>query len=304
MTSLLIAENGWISFILLFWGAIALILSALQLIDAELKTQRAQKRPIFRQNYSLKYLINSFIPGTYLIMMRFAVLLLPFSTVILGRICTDILPRELDLFNDQYTVPIDDRLVQTSAPTDDWLAQSTEPADDWLLPPAEPFENFDIDQDTVSTELFDLPPSSISPLTELDLSSPFGSETLPSVTYSTISADQSPEEIAARKCANAARQRFLPRISQEERASTRFFDVPTRRCGSETRPFCTSPRMATVDPLGVSLRSAHDRMWPSLQKIVGEMKIKLMTVWPFNLQYTADNWGLWKLPLSSTSLGQ
>ena len=178
----------------------------------------------------------------------------------------DILPRELDLFDvdvfdDQSTPPTDDwltsstepiesLLAQSTAPTDDWTAQSFAPTDDWLLPPAEPFENFDPDQDTISTHLFDLPPSSTSPLTELDLSAPFAFEPPVDAEYSTIPTDQTAEEIAARKCA--------------ERDRNRYFDVPTRRCDPGTYPFCAIGDSVTPDPLGVTLDIAADRMYFSL----------------------------------------
>lgn len=205
--------------------------------------------------------------------MRLVVLLWPVAVVISGPTCMDILPRALDLFDDQSTAPADDWLAQSTEPIDDWLAQpttpmddwmtqSTEPTDDWLLPPAEPFQDFDPGKDTVSTQLFDLPRSSTSPLTELDLSSPFGSEPPAGVKYFTVSADQSPEEIAARKYADweERRRRPFPRVTFEESLPTRFFDVPTRVCDVGTSPFCAMPDFVTVDPLGISLQSAEDRM--------------------------------------------
>lgn len=204
--------------------------------------------------------------------MHRVVLLFLISTVISGPTCMDILSRDLDLFDDQSSAPADDWLtqstepldgwlVQSTAPTNDWMAQSTEPTDEWLLPPTEPFKEFNPDQDTVSTQLFDLPRSSTSPLTELDLSSPFiGSEPHADVTYSTISADQTPEEIAARKCAalEERRRQPSPLLTFEESLKTRFFDAPIRVCDVGTYPFCTEPIFVTVDPLGITLEHALD----------------------------------------------
>ena len=184
----------------------------------------------------------------------------------------DILSRNLDLFDDQSTAPADDWLAQSTepfdawltqsiAPTNDWMAQSSEPADDWLLPLTEPFKDFDPNQDTVSTPIFDLPRSSTSPLTELDLSSPFiDSEPPADVKYSTISADQTPEEIAARKCAalEERRRRLYTSQTLEEAKKFQFFDVPIRVCDVGTHPFCTSPGFVTVDPLGITLEIASD----------------------------------------------
>lgn len=223
--------------------------------------------------------------------MRYVVLLLPISTVISGPTCMDILPRDLDLFDDQSTAPADNWLAQSTDPLDDWLAQSTAPSNDWmaqppesaddnwLLPPAEPFKDFDPDQDTVSTQLFDLPRSSTSPLTELDLNSPFFVSPEPSeppadTKYSTISACQTPAEIAARKQAELEerRRRTSPRVSYEESLATRFFNVPARVCDVGTYPFCATPGFVTIDPLGVTLRSAVDCKFVFLLVLADELQ--------------------------------
>lgn len=206
--------------------------------------------------------------------MRSVILLLPISIVISSPSCLDIFPRELDLFDvdlfdDESTAPTDDWLTISTEPIESLLIQSTTPAEDWtapfpesaddrtapfteptvdrLLPPAQPFENFDPERDTISTNLFDLPPSSTSPLTELDLSAPFALDPPTNIEYSTFPAYPTDEEIFARKCA--------------ERDRYRYFDVPTRRCDPGTYPFCTIGNSGIPGPLGVSLEVAIDCMF-------------------------------------------
>lgn len=147
--------------------------------------------------------------------MRFIILLLTISFVISSPFSMQRVPRQLP-FDDQASVSMDD----------------------WLLP-TEPFEDFDFDQDTVSTQLFDTLPSPIYPFTALDPNSPFlDSETLEDYRISIYPS-------------------FL---SEELREKNRFFPAPVRKCASYYRPFCSWFDATEESPGSFSLRDAIDGM--------------------------------------------
>lgn len=117
------------------------------------------------------------------------------------------------------------------------------------------FADFDIDQDTVSTELFNtLPSSSFVSRWASSLYDPEPPIPPEELTYSLIPFREVWGDIGQ----GPSLARIL---RQEQTERTRFFSVPTRKCDPGTRPFCTTPRFVTQEsPNRFSLESAYDRM--------------------------------------------